>query len=395
MTQPITMLLISIGLLLAGHGMQLSLLPLHASGLGWNDLYIGLTGAAYFLGFISGCLVLPKWLSKVGHIRVFVCLTALSAVVLLLLESIPHLEVWVAGRFLTGCCLAGIYTTAESWLNEHSDNHGRGTLISIYVVVTLAGMACGQLALGIFPQEYLFRIAVGLMILGILPIGLFCADQPIPTISPRRVQFWMVKQLPLLPASGLILGGVVTGSIWILSPLIGEAKGLPLASIAMMMNAIILGGAIVQIPAGRASDIIGRRNLILLLASVCACSATGLIFVPANDSFWLMAGMFFLGGSSLTLYAICAADIHDNTSLGRIETSALILLLNSTGSVIGPIIVGLLSRFTDQAFFLATTASAIILIIIAALATPVKLAEVIDLLVPIDSDTTPVLQKAA
>jgi len=395
MTQPITLLLISIALLLAGHGMQLSLLPLHASSLGWSELEIGLTGAAYFLGFISGCLVIPRWLSKVGHIRVFVCLTALAAIMLLLLESVANLPVWIIARFLTGCCLAGIYTTAESWLNEHSDNHGRGTLISIYVVVVLVGMAFGQIMLGIFPQEYLFRIAVGLMISSILPIGLFCADQPIPAIAPRKIQLWMVKQLSLLPAAGLVLGGIVTGSIWTLAPLIGEAKGLPLASIGMMMNAIIVGGAVIQIPAGRASDVVGRRTLILFLACLCAFSAAGLMFIPAGDNFWLMAGMFLLGGSSLTLYAICAADIQDKTSLGRIEASALILLLTSTGSVLGPVIVGSLSVLTEHAFFIATTIAATILVIIAFLARPVMSAEVIDLPVVLEDDTVPVLKRAA
>ncbi|MFT7305843.1 MAG: MFS family permease [Candidatus Azotimanducaceae bacterium] len=389
MTQPITLLLISIGLLLAGHGMQLSLLPLHASSLGWSDLEIGLTGAAYFLGFIIGCLVIPRWLSKVGHIRVFVCLTALAAISLLLLESIANQQVWMVLRFLTGCCLAGIYTTAESWLNEQSDNQGRGTLISIYVVVVLVGMAFGQILLGVFPQEYLFRIAAGLMISGILPIGLFCADQPIPLIAPRNIQFWMVKQLSLLPAAGLVLAGIVTGSIWTLAPLIGEAKGLPLASIGMMMNAIILGGAVIQIPAGRASDVVGRRHLILLLACFCAFSATGLMFIPAGDNFWLMAGMFFLGGSSLTLYAICAADIQDTTSLGRIEASALILLLSSAGSVLGPVIVGLVSALTLHAFFIATTAAMIILVAIAGLSKPLRLAEVIDLPVSAENDKAP------
>jgi hypothetical protein len=46
--------LLSVLVLLIGHGLQLTLLPLTAQSLGWSGTLIGLTGSAYYLGFIVG-----------------------------------------------------------------------------------------------------------------------------------------------------------------------------------------------------------------------------------------------------------------------------------------------------------------------------------------------------
>ena len=76
-------LLISIGILVVGHGLQLALLPIRADALGWSDLQIGLTGSSYFAGLLLGCLTIPHLVRRVGHIRVFTVLTAITTAALL------------------------------------------------------------------------------------------------------------------------------------------------------------------------------------------------------------------------------------------------------------------------------------------------------------------------
>ena len=46
-------ILLSVAVLLAGHGLQLTLLPLEAHTFGWSTSAIGLTGSAYYLGLSS------------------------------------------------------------------------------------------------------------------------------------------------------------------------------------------------------------------------------------------------------------------------------------------------------------------------------------------------------
>ena len=71
----VTSLLLSTALLLIGHGMQLTLLPLRASANGLSDFMIGLSASCYFLGFIVGCIGVPATIARVGHIRSFAVLT--------------------------------------------------------------------------------------------------------------------------------------------------------------------------------------------------------------------------------------------------------------------------------------------------------------------------------
>ena len=56
----VTALLLSVGILLTGHGLQLTLLPVHAQALGWSTYAIGLSGSLYFLGFVLGCIVFAE-----------------------------------------------------------------------------------------------------------------------------------------------------------------------------------------------------------------------------------------------------------------------------------------------------------------------------------------------
>ena len=62
----VTALLLSVGILLTGHGLQLTLLPLHAQALGWSAYAIGLSGSLYFFGFVLGCVVIPSIVASVG-----------------------------------------------------------------------------------------------------------------------------------------------------------------------------------------------------------------------------------------------------------------------------------------------------------------------------------------
>mgnify|MGYP001827125041 CR=1 FL=1 len=86
----VSSLLLSTALLLVGHGMQLTLLPLRAAHLGMSEWIIGLSASGYFLGFVIGCLTIPRIISQVGHIRCFSVLAA--AMISVIPVSYTHLR---------------------------------------------------------------------------------------------------------------------------------------------------------------------------------------------------------------------------------------------------------------------------------------------------------------
>ena len=134
---PLFALLLSDALVLLGHGLLLTLLPITASTIGLSDVQIGLTGSGYFIGFIAGCLLTPIVLVRVGHIRTFAVVAACYAVMTLMFAWSQSFYVWLLLRFTIGAMIAGIYMIIESWLNEKASNENRGLGFSMYTFINL------------------------------------------------------------------------------------------------------------------------------------------------------------------------------------------------------------------------------------------------------------------
>jgi len=239
----ISTLLLSVGILLVGHGLQMTLAPLFAGELGWSAREIGYTGSAYFAGFMLGCLTIPRLVARVGHIRVFAVLAALASAAVLLLGLFQTLELWIFARALTGWAFAGLYMVIESWLNERSGGPHRGAVISVYTIITLAAIAVGQLVVGLqldFPK--LTVIAAIIFSLGVIPVGLtHRIPPPIEPVSFRLKEVFDASQVAVVAA---FVSGLVTSGIWALGPVVAAAMGMANNQIGLFMAATIIGGAV-------------------------------------------------------------------------------------------------------------------------------------------------------
>lgn len=129
---PISALLLSDALLLVGHGLLLTLLPIVATESGFSDTQVALTGSGYFIGFVSGCLATPYIVRRVGHIRSFAVLATLYSAVVLVFPLLPLFLSWLLLRLVIGASVAGLYMIIESWLNERATAQNRGTILSVY-----------------------------------------------------------------------------------------------------------------------------------------------------------------------------------------------------------------------------------------------------------------------
>jgi len=112
-------LLASLALLLAGIGLQNTLIGIRAGIEGFSTTVTGWLMSAYFLGYLGGCLIVPGFIVRVGHIRTFALLASLNAAVAVMLAIAPTPPVYCAhsagvgsaaarhrhgdGRALPGC----------------------------------------------------------------------------------------------------------------------------------------------------------------------------------------------------------------------------------------------------------------------------------------------------
>lgn len=336
----LTSLLLSTTLLLMGHGMHLTLLPLRASALGQSETLIALGGSAYFAGFVIGCVTAPRIIARAGHIRSFAVLASVMTAGLLLLGMLEHWIAWLALRAILGLAICSLYTVIESWLNDQADASNRGTVLAVYTFLVLVGMAMGQLLVNASPISSAtpFMLVAMVVAVSVIPVGMTRKMAPAP-VEPTRVSFTRLYQRSHTAFAGAVLSGIVSGSFWSLGALYAQRSLGSVADVTLFMTLAIVGGAILQYPLGRLSDRIGRPKVIVLLCvgGTLSCSAVAL----ATDRTYLLAAIFAFGASTMPLYAMSLATAADRSQRHEfVEIGSSVLLLNGLGAVLAPLVFG-------------------------------------------------------
>ncbi len=357
--RPIASLLLAVAFLLAGNGLQFTLLPLrgHADGLG--DFALGVIGSAYYIGFVSGCLLAPRLIVRAGHIRAFAAMAALAVVIALAYALNTDVIAWTLFRLVNGFCLAGIYLVIESWLNDRASNHNRGMVMSAYVFVNFLAFTVGQLMVTLYPirEDGNFILAAMLLSFAILPVALTRSAQPAPItiVIFRPMQLYRAAPVGLV---GCLMVGMANGSFLGLGPLSAAGNGLSVGKVALFMSGATLAGALVQWPVGRLSDRLDRR--IVLFALLVGAAVTGvLLWMFARNGWLLLTFGVLFGALALPCYSLAAAHAYDKTAPSdMVPTAATILLANAVGAAIGPLLASLvMAALGPRALFLFTAAA--------------------------------------
>ncbi|MHA6296987.1 MFS transporter [Devosia sp. CAU 1758] len=358
-------ILFSVALLIMGNGLQFMLLPIRGGLEGFSAFEVGLLGSGYFLGFVLGCAFTPLLIMRAGHIRTFAALVAIASAAALGYPIALDALVWIALRFVTGFCLAGLYLVVESWLNDQATNETRGTLISTYVTVNFTVITLGQMLVTLFrPDSFvLFSIASILVSLAAVPIVMTRSSQPAPITI---VRFRPVRMFHLSPTGtvSIFLIGMATGSFWSLGPVYAAAASGSITDAALFMSAAVLGGAVLQWPVGKISDGIDRRQVMIALALFSALAGVAIVMMPYAIWPWLLLGFAF-GAGLLPSYAIAAAHVFDFADRSDyVEISAGLLLLNGIGSTLGPLLSSLSFELIGPAGMFVTNGAVQIVLVV-------------------------------
>lgn len=350
-------LLAGVAFLITGHGLQLTLIPLRAVAEGWTAIEIGAIGSADYVGFIAGCFGAPSIIIRAGHIRSFTALVSLAAATILAHPLWVEFVPWIAFRLIVGACLAGLYMIIESWLNDRATNETRGFIMSIYIIVNLAAITLGQLMVTLYPPTVftLFTIAAMATVLATIPVALTRSAQPAPITLVRIRPATLYRSSPVgIVGVGLI--GVTTGAFWSLGVVSAIGAGLAAAETAIFMSIGTVGGALMQWPAGRLSDRVDRRLVLISLLVMAALCGIALATLPLSKGGLYFFVMLF-GMTTLPTYSIAAAHTYDHAEPGNyVETAAGILLTNAVGSTLGPLLASMLMEWTSTAMLFLFTA---------------------------------------
>ena len=349
--KPVSALLVSVAILLTGQGLQGTLLPIRASVESFSTTSIGLMGAAYFFGFTIGCLLGVHLVKRVGHIRVFLAMTAIASTTALIHALILYSWFWIFMRMLTGFCFAVLFVVIESWVNNRSSNENRGVIFSVYVMITLSVQAVGQFLMLLYEPDgiELFAIISILVTIAAIPIAL--STSPAPYVD-QDVSFNLKKLYKISPAAviGCLFIGFANGSFWSLAPIFISDVYVDISFTAYFMTAVIVGGAIFQWPVGYLSDKIGRRKITIVTAALSATISFLIVSIidDLNLSGLIITGLFW-GGLTFPLYAVTVAHANDNANPNEfVMVSSSLLLMYGIGAIIGPIISSVLMAYTKS-----------------------------------------------
>lgn len=342
---PVASLLSGVALLLVGHGLLTLALPLRGEAEGFDPVAIGALGAAYYAGFVAGCLHGPQLVRRAGHIRAFaavVCGVSAAAAAYPLAVSAPS---WIVLRFLFGYGLAVFYLVVESWLNDRASNTTRGMIMSAYIMVNHVALTGGQLLLLTWSVEgfHLFVLGSVLISVSAIPVALTRQAQPAPVteVRFRPGRLWRASPVGLM---GSLMIGIANGAFWSLAPVSATDFGLSHEQAAIFMSVAVMSGALVQMPIGRLSDRLDRRQVLAALLAVAAVTGLAVFLVaPAGTALALFGAAF--GASALPGYSLAAAHAYDHADPSDyVGTASSLLLVNGLGSIVGPIAAAFVLR---------------------------------------------------
>ena len=367
---PLLALLTGAAFLLAGGGLQGILLPVRGQIDGFTAIEIAWIGTGYAIGFTAGCILVPHMVRRVGHIRVFSALCTLLSVMFLLSAIFTNAPAWALFRAIGGFCFAGCYMVMESWLNERITNENRGTIFSLYMVITQAAMLGGQYLLVIADPTttILFIVGAILYAMALLPTALSKAQSPAPLTKVNLDIPGLFKNSPAA-AVGAIISGVISSSWTNFAPVFGQQAQMSTTGIATLMALAMVGAIIFQFPIGRLSDLVDRRYVMAFAGLVGASAGIALSTLSSagafNFEFYLILVLY--GGVIFSIYSLTVAHANDFAEPEDfVKTASGLLILYGGGTIIGPQLTAQMMEFTGiSGLFLTTTVAHLIIAIYA------------------------------
>ncbi len=347
-------LLLGFGILMLGDGLQTTLLAVRADQEGFSATITGLVMSSFYVGFLSGSILVPRIMMQVGHVRVFAALAAVASAVILVHAMFIQVWIWVLLRLISGFCFAGLYVVAESWLNDRATNQTRGKLLSLYMVVTYLGVGLGQLLLNLAdPRDYPLYLLTSILIsIAVVPL-LLSATQPPRHEESVNIQMLELYRISPLGLLGMFMVGLVTATFFALGPVYAQRSGLSVAEISWFMTAAVVGTILFQWPIGALSDRFDRRKVLTVTTGLAGLSAIACIPLSRGETLLLLLSVGGFCGLALPLYSVCIAYINDHLDPPQmIAASGTLVLVGGLGAVVGPLLVAaMMDGFGNVWFF--------------------------------------------
>ena len=147
------------------------------------------------------------------------------------------------------------------------------------------------------------------------------------------------------------LTGMTIGSLVGIGPIYGAYQGWSALQIANFVGAPLVGSLILQIPLGRLSDRVPRRGVMTVASAGATSLCFVLTFLNGTDGLSLLC-LVLMGGLAYPTYSMSVAYTNDWVNAEqRVAAAALLVRVHGIGSLIGPLVTGLILTRSVKSFF--------------------------------------------
>jgi MFS family permease len=352
----VSSIFVAVLLFMLGNSLLAITLPLKMEAAGVANELTGVVMAAYFAGLLAGCIYGKTLIFRVGHIRAFAGLSALNVGAILCHAMIFDPMAWAVLRFVSGLCIAGIFSALESWLNDRLDNTNRGRVLGVYMVITYFAMALGQLSINVWDVDSAggFIAAALLTSLAIVPVAFTRAEAP-SLAKAAPITMGELYRISPLAVTSAVCSGLMLGAFWGMGAIFGREIGLSVFETSLFTGSYIFGGLLLQIPIGRLSDRFDRRTVLcnVLAGATMVCFA-GLAAGRLGDPLPVVLALAaLLGGAISNVYPLAIAQAFDYLDREQyVAGASRMLMAFSVGAVAGPLVCSIaMSWLGPHAFF--------------------------------------------
>ena len=362
-------LFLGMGAIMLAYGFQGSLLGVRAVKEEFSLTETGFMMSGYFVGYFIGAAIIPKLISRVGHIRIFAAFASIASLVILIHAIFISPFVWFLLRVLTGISMVSIYTVAESWLNDRASNKNRGSVLSIYMVILYGAMGIGMFFLNFSnPINFEPFIMVSIITSGALIPILFTKRKP-PTF--KKIETMSIQEVYISSPFGMVssfLYGITQSALFTLLAVYAAGMNFSIFQISLVTFLLAISGAISQWPIGKLSDIYDRRRVIIIVSfaaaffALCAIFSSGQMYLPdglGTSKFWFYIFLILFAFCSLPMFSLILAHTNDYIPKEKfVAAGASLQFIFGLGAMGGPFlcsifmeVVGLNGYFIFLMFF--------------------------------------------
>ena len=329
-------------------------LSLLMNKFGISTSVVGIILSLYYVGYIFASLTSFKIINKVGHIRAFSTYISLFSALVLLHIFSHDAYFWGILRLVEGYCLGSALLCLESWLNTRANNQNRGLIMALYMVTTYLGSGLGQLLLNIPSSNGMGIFVLVSIIFSVALIPISLTALPTPQINvAKSLNLRELYKISPVGVIGCFASGILVGGFYTLGPLYAKLAGLSLSQTSLFMFCGILGGMCAQIPIGKISDLMDRRFVLMWAGGAMFLVAPWVHFFRDYGNIVLCSSAFALGACTFIMYPISVSHVNDLIDDSkRVSASGMLIMLQSAGMVLGPIIISLMMQHLGAIWFL-------------------------------------------